>query len=77
MIPPDVIREVGRTLHGEDFLRPLAADLGMNTRNLQRILAGTLQHKPTLGHDLLKLVDDKRARLAAALGVADGSQDQS
>lgn len=70
---PEILREIGRMLHGEEFVPALARDLKLNARSLQRMLAGERGIPPGLARECLALIDAKRAKIARKLGLADGS----
>lgn len=66
----DHLREVGRALYGDRWQSPLARDLGVAVRTIQRWDAGDRGIPETLGADLGKLVAariGKLKKLAAAL----------
>jgi len=68
------IRKIGRALHGDDFVAPLARDLRMRVRSLERILAGQRDAPEGLAAELLTLIDAQRASLASELGLASRPQ---
>lgn len=40
MTPPDLLAAIGRALHGERWIKPLARDLGINELTIRRWLSG-------------------------------------
>lgn len=73
-ITPELIREIGRLLHGEEFVAQLGRELGMNQRNFERMLAGTRPIPDGVARELLALIDVRRNQIAQKLGLADDPQ---
>jgi hypothetical protein len=68
-VTPQILAEVGRMLHGEDFVAALARDLKMNVRNLQRMLANTAPIPQGVRFDILRLIDARRQEISEKLGL--------
>ena len=67
MLTPDILAQAGRMLHGDEFVAPLARDLHLGERSLQRMLAGTRPIPEGIGAELLALIDAKRDAIAQAI----------
>jgi hypothetical protein len=76
-ISSDDLARIGRMLHGSNWVVPLANDLRINPRSLQRMIAGDRPIPVGLGRDLVALIDAQRNEIARALGVENGPHDQS
>jgi hypothetical protein len=55
MIGPETLRAVGEALFGESWIAPLAADLGVNVRTVERWATGKQETFPGLADELLSL----------------------
>lgn len=71
-IHPDAIRRVGRALYGENFVGPLARDLGVAERSLQRVLSGTREAPAGWARELLALHIAQGENFARMLGLLNG-----
>jgi hypothetical protein len=60
------LETVGRALYGDQWQAPLARDLGVATRSVQRWIAGD-RETPDLAADLRPLVQKRHAELGALL----------
>ncbi len=70
--PPDMLAEIGQTLHGQDWQAPLARDLAMDRKNIQRLLSGHTELRAEHGAfddalELLRARSDEIAAMADAL----------
>ena len=63
----ETLRELGHLLYGRNFVAPLARDLGVNPRNLQRMLAGTKPIPENIPLELVPLVRNRVAHIFANL----------
>jgi hypothetical protein len=69
--PVDMLTEIGLALHGPDWQAPLARDLGMDRKNIQRWLSGHTELRATHGlfNDAIRLLRSRSAALAATAEV--------
>ena len=58
-IKPELFREIAQALHGVECVRPMAVDLDMNPRNVQRWLANELDIPNSVALDLRRLIGDR------------------
>jgi hypothetical protein len=63
-VTPKLLAEIGRMLHGDEFVAALARDLKINPRNMGRMLAGERPIPAGVGVELLALIDSKRDQIA-------------
>jgi plasmid maintenance system antidote protein VapI len=62
-----LLEKVGRTLHGEGWIKPLAESLGVTTSALYALTKGDRTVTPTMRGRLLALVRDAPERLGSKL----------
>jgi hypothetical protein len=69
MSETDILRRSGEALHGERWQAPLARDLGVALRTLQRWTAGDNPIPPGVWPDLCKLLAARADNIAELLRV--------
>jgi hypothetical protein len=61
-----LLRQVGEAIYGEDWISPLARELGMSVRNMQRYATGTRGViSPALWRDIRRVARDHSRELSA------------
>lgn len=62
---PDLLRECGEALYGQQWQSALARDLQVADRTVRRWAAGDFGMPPSLGVELRQLLNKRRAELDA------------
>jgi hypothetical protein len=71
--PAEMLSEIGETLHGRDWQAPLARDLDMDRKNLQRWMSGHTELRPEHGafDDALELLRKRADEIGAMADALD------
>jgi hypothetical protein len=66
--PADMLAEIGRALHGDNWRKPLARDLGLNDETLRRWMSGRQELPASHGvfMDALRIVEGRRQAIGLA-----------
>lgn len=56
-ITPDLLRRAGRALYGNHWKAPLADDLEINLRTIERWESGSQEIPPGVAQDLAQIID--------------------
>lgn len=68
LAPPDMLADIGRALHGENWRKPLSRDLQLNDETLRRWMSGRQELPADHGvfRDAMALIVSRKAALYKA-----------
>ena len=62
---PELFREAGRLLYGEQWISDMAAALDVNPRHVRRLAAGETPVSSAIAGDVVSLLGQRKTALAA------------